>query len=289
MAFSPDGTRLATPYIDWEEAGPALDDRRTTLARLRAGEQFVYVFDFGDDWTHLCTVAAERIDPLDEFGILPDRPLPYWGWGDIPDQYRRRWDGNDGESPMPPDAALHGRRILVTRAAEQAPQAATLIRGRGGEPVLFPCLALECRPQAIRNAAGMLAGPSVDIAFTSANGVRCVARALSASERERLGHHLPHLDDIDAGPGPVGGGQRASAESVSPNERTRLARTSRPLSADASEGRPMTPDSVQAARPSVSRCSRSSGSSPPRRTCRQARRTVPVTSSGSTAAGRSRS
>ena len=90
---------------------------------------------------------------------------------------------------MPPDAALHGRRILVTRAAEQAPQAATLIRGRGGEPVLFPCLALECRPQAIRNAAGMLAGPSVDIAFTSANGVRCVARALSASERERLGHH----------------------------------------------------------------------------------------------------
>ncbi|MHB8296164.1 MAG: hypothetical protein ACYDH5_16410 [Acidimicrobiales bacterium] len=21
---------------------------------------------------------------------LPDRPLPYWGWGDIPDQYRRR-------------------------------------------------------------------------------------------------------------------------------------------------------------------------------------------------------
>ena len=48
------GPRLPTPYIAWEEAGPALDDRRTTLARLRAGEQFVYVFDFGDDWTHLC-------------------------------------------------------------------------------------------------------------------------------------------------------------------------------------------------------------------------------------------
>lgn len=73
-----DETRLTTPYVDWEDAGPALDDRRTTLARLRAGEQFVYVFDFGDDWTHLCTVAAERIDPLDELGIIPDRPLPYW-------------------------------------------------------------------------------------------------------------------------------------------------------------------------------------------------------------------
>jgi len=96
-----DETRLTTPYVDWEDTGPALDDRRTTLARLRAAEQFVYVFDFGDDWTHLCTVADERIDPLDELGILPDRPLPYWGWGAIPDQYGRRWDADDGESPVP--------------------------------------------------------------------------------------------------------------------------------------------------------------------------------------------
>jgi hypothetical protein len=27
------------------------------------GEQFVYEFDFGDSWTHLCTVAPTRIDP----------------------------------------------------------------------------------------------------------------------------------------------------------------------------------------------------------------------------------
>jgi hypothetical protein len=27
--------------------------------------------------------------------------LPYFGWGDIPDQYRRLWDGDDGESPRP--------------------------------------------------------------------------------------------------------------------------------------------------------------------------------------------
>lgn len=103
-----DGTRLTTPYVDWEEAGPALDDRRTTLARLRAGEQFVYVFDFGDDWTHLCTVGGESVDPLDELGILPDGPLPSWGWGEIPDQYGRRWDGDDGESPPPEDPGLAG-------------------------------------------------------------------------------------------------------------------------------------------------------------------------------------
>jgi 3,4-dihydroxy 2-butanone 4-phosphate synthase/GTP cyclohydrolase II len=59
------------------------------------------------------------------------------------------------------------------------------------------------------------------------------------TKRERLGHHLPHLDDI-----PVQPAAQPSAASVSPNEATRLARTARPLSADASDGRPTTPDSV---------------------------------------------
>ena len=60
----------------------------------------------GDDWTHLCTVADSRIDPLDTLGIVPDVPLPYWGWGSIPDQYGRRFDGDDGETPLPPDPHL---------------------------------------------------------------------------------------------------------------------------------------------------------------------------------------
>lgn len=107
-----DGTRLTTPHVDWEEAGPSSDDRRTTLGRLRLGEQFVYVFDFGDDWTHLCTVGDERINPLDELGILPERPLPYWGWGDLPDQYGRRWDDDDGESPPPADPGLADLPLL---------------------------------------------------------------------------------------------------------------------------------------------------------------------------------
>jgi hypothetical protein len=76
------------------------------LSRLRPGEQFVYVFDLGDDWAHLCTVGAHRIDPVATLGILPAKPLPYWGWGDIPDQYRRRWDGDDGESPEPTGPGL---------------------------------------------------------------------------------------------------------------------------------------------------------------------------------------
>ncbi len=102
-----DKTRLAIPDPDWEiEGETTLDFRRVKLSRLQPGEQFVYVFDLGDDWAHLCAVGPERIDPLETLGIVPDRPLAYRGWGDIPDQYRRRWDGDDGESPRPPDPKL---------------------------------------------------------------------------------------------------------------------------------------------------------------------------------------
>jgi hypothetical protein len=50
-----------------------------TLSALSLGEQFVYEFDFGDSWTHLCTVGPARIDPESELGIttpVPERPFP---------------------------------------------------------------------------------------------------------------------------------------------------------------------------------------------------------------------
>jgi GTP cyclohydrolase II len=55
------------------------------------------------------------------------------------------------------------------------------------------------------------------------------------TKRERLDHHLPQLDDVDGEP---------STASNSPNDETRLASASRPFSAEASDGRPATPDSV---------------------------------------------
>ena len=60
------------------------------------------MFDFGDDWTHICTVAEAMIDPLDELGHIPAAPVPIFGWGQIPDQYGRRWEDDDGESNKPP-------------------------------------------------------------------------------------------------------------------------------------------------------------------------------------------
>jgi Plasmid pRiA4b ORF-3-like protein len=102
-----DGSRLCDPDPDWQVEGQIEEDyRRVRLSRLRPGEQLAYVFDLGDDWAHLCTVGDGKIDPVEVLGIRPDRPLPYWGWGEIPDQYRRRWDRDDGESAIPPDPAL---------------------------------------------------------------------------------------------------------------------------------------------------------------------------------------
>jgi hypothetical protein len=97
---------LCDPDPGWEiEGGVTEDCRRMKLSRLPPEEQLAYVFDLGDDWAHLCTVGARRIDPVEVLRILPDTPLPYWGWGDIPDQYRRRWD-DDGESPPPGNPGL---------------------------------------------------------------------------------------------------------------------------------------------------------------------------------------
>ncbi len=97
-----DGTGVS-PLGWWDGEAPegTVDGETTKLSKLQPGEQFAYVFDMGDDWAHLCTVAEKRIDPVDEFGEVPDGPAPYWGWGSLPDQYGRRWDGDDGEAPMP--------------------------------------------------------------------------------------------------------------------------------------------------------------------------------------------
>ncbi len=98
-----DGTRIsqADPYYDPPE--DTVEISTAKLSRLSLGEQFAYTFDLGDNWQHLCTVGPRRIDPLEQLGIEPDRPLSYWGWGTLPDQYGRRWDADDGESPVPAD------------------------------------------------------------------------------------------------------------------------------------------------------------------------------------------
>lgn len=100
-----DGTRIGTPDLDIDN-GEVLDETREHLSKLQASQQFIYVFDSGDDWTHLCTVVEAGIDPLDVLGVVPDAPLPYFGWGNIPDQYGRVWAEDDAEAHTPFDPEL---------------------------------------------------------------------------------------------------------------------------------------------------------------------------------------
>ncbi len=104
--------RIAQPD-DWDlDDAPVIPIATATVgAHVRLGQQFVYVFDLGDDWTHLCTVADQPIDPYDTVGLAASDmpgPLPYFGWGSIPDQYGRRYNGDgaltgDLTGPVPPD------------------------------------------------------------------------------------------------------------------------------------------------------------------------------------------
>lgn len=87
--------------------------------QLKVGSRFRYVFDLGDNWTHSCTVEG-HVDPLEVLGVIPDRPMAYWGWGTIPDQYGRRWEADDGESE-PPMASEDEQEALGWSQPEKAP------------------------------------------------------------------------------------------------------------------------------------------------------------------------
>lgn len=100
-----DGTRIGMHDL---ESGheDLLDEMREKLSRLQTSQQFIDVFDLGDDWTHLCTVVEAGIDPRDALGVVPNAPLPYFGWGNIPDQYGRAWAEEDDDAPTPLDPEL---------------------------------------------------------------------------------------------------------------------------------------------------------------------------------------
>ncbi len=66
----------------------------------------------------------------------------------------------------------------MTRASGQMESVAKRILQRGGIPVAFPCMAVVCLAEPVRQAIRLLEGSGVQALFTSANGVHCVAGVL---------------------------------------------------------------------------------------------------------------
>jgi uroporphyrinogen-III synthase len=80
---------------------------------------------------------------------------------------------------------LAGKRIVVTRAADQAAELASLLAERGATPILYPCIAIappaDLRP--LRTAVGRLAaGEYAWLVLTSPNGVAVLADCLPAGQ-----------------------------------------------------------------------------------------------------------
>jgi Plasmid pRiA4b ORF-3-like protein len=92
-----DGRRIGYPG-DENEPDPKLHDHASlkVVRVVQPGDEFLYTFDFGDNWEHRCRVEEQKIDPAQEFGQTPRVPTALWGWGSIPDQYgRNSRDGLD--------------------------------------------------------------------------------------------------------------------------------------------------------------------------------------------------
>jgi hypothetical protein len=90
-----DGREIGFPDPDSPDT---LDQARIRVApTLEKGDEFEFVFDFGDHWAHQCRVEEVGVDPEGLYGESPKLPVPIWGWGSIPDQYGRRSENDTGE------------------------------------------------------------------------------------------------------------------------------------------------------------------------------------------------
>lgn len=85
-----DGRRIGFPDDDFSPELAWEDHAALKVAKeVTAGQEFSFTFDLGDNWRHRCRVLAAKVDPFEEYGERPERPVAIWGWGSIPDQYGR--------------------------------------------------------------------------------------------------------------------------------------------------------------------------------------------------------
>lgn len=149
-------------------------------------DRFSYVFDFGGDWTHLCTFDGYA-DPTDVYGPDPTRPVPIWGWGTIPDQYGRRWQDDTGwddddNPPSPPPPVLE-EAILPWGGMRRPAPAVDLA------PVRVACEAGD-----VHGILAAVVGVDLDPALQQLGAmVLSVYRVTAASARAKAGEDADRL------------------------------------------------------------------------------------------------
>ena len=117
----------------------------------------------------LATTSAAAADRVDELGA--DRLVFVWGLPEADLQWFER-------------RPLFGKRVLVTRAREQAGGTAALLRDQGADPIVVPTIVIGPPSDADRVSraiADLIAGRYDWAAFTSANGVERTWEAIEAS------------------------------------------------------------------------------------------------------------
>jgi Plasmid pRiA4b ORF-3-like protein len=74
------------PDVVWEDQAQV-----KVASALEPGEEFSFTFDFGEGWLHRCRVMAQKLEPREVLGDEPSprAPVAMFGWGWLPDQYRR--------------------------------------------------------------------------------------------------------------------------------------------------------------------------------------------------------
>lgn len=137
---------LATAMFSPHDVTPPTKDITSPVASsVKKGDVFEYVFDFGDDWTHVCVVEGV-VDPYDVLGVMPLEPTATWGWGSLPDQYGRRWDNDDGSPdavPEPPPVFSLPNESALERRAEALPidmKAVRIARASGAADQLIEAM-----------------------------------------------------------------------------------------------------------------------------------------------------
>jgi len=150
-------------------------------AEMRGDELYVRALIASDDGAHI-TRGETAGDPAnaEKLGVELARQLSGARQGarnEPATQYATR--------NTPPVTPLSGKRILITRAHEQANALAEKIRALGGEPIEFPTIDFAPLENfGVLDDALARLGEFDWVVFTSANGVRFVAERLRALGRD---------------------------------------------------------------------------------------------------------